>query len=142
MLRDLITWAFQRRRRQSRQLVRPRQRHRRFVSWLVLACLAFTQLAFAAQPCVTRDASATDAFAATPDCHQPPSANLCLAECTALDRTSSRADTGTVAFLPALLATLPAAQPVSCGGEGPAPAAAPVRAAGPPPYLRLCSLLL
>lgn len=117
-------------------------RTRRGVALLLLACLLFTQAALAAAACVSPSASAPDAFApASLPCHDAPPANLCLAQCTAADQSSGPASTALAP--PPLAAVL---EVVSVSSE-PAPAvhrhdAALVRALGPPPFRRLCSLLL
>ena len=115
--------------------------HRR-LTWPLLACLLFVQAALAALPCVSVEASAADAFAATPaDCHEPPPANLCLAQCVAWDQSSGPA--------PALLAPPPSwtievlpVAPMQAPAGARFDSSLQARALGPPPFLRLCSLLL
>ena len=120
---------------------RARQRRREAVALLVLACTFFVQYALAAQPCLLANASPADAFAPVPHCHQPPAANLCLAECTAFDQTSGPSDT-VVLPLPAPVATVVAVAGAHHPVDKPRPNSAAARAIGPPSYLRLCSLLL
>jgi hypothetical protein len=115
---------------------------RRGLTRLVLGCLLFTQAALAVVPCVSAEASAADAFAAAAaDCHAGPPANLCLAQCVAWDQSSGP--------VPAALAP-PPSWTIEVLSVGPMQAPAGVRfdshlaarALGPPPFLRLCSLLL
>ncbi len=115
---------------------------RRSLGRLLLGCLLFAQAALAAVPCLSVEASAADAFAAAPtDCHGSPPANLCLAQCVASDQSSGPA--------PAALAPPPAwtieIAPIASAQAAPAAwfgSSLGVRALGPPPFLRLCSLLL
>jgi len=107
----------------------------------MLACLLFAQGALAAVPCVLPDASAADAFAPAPDCHDAPPANLCLAQCVAFDQTSSPAPTDSapptgwvIALVPAVVALEHAGAPLAHIGRP--------RPFGPPPFRLLCSLLL
>jgi hypothetical protein len=120
---------------------RLRQYRRKAVALLVLVCSFFAQYALAAQPCLLSNASPADAFAPMPDCHQPPAGNLCLAECTELDQTSGPSDAG-ILPLPAPVATVAAVIGAHHSINQPPPSFVTVRTVGPPPYLRLCSLLL
>ena len=120
-----------------------RIRGRRNVARLLLACLLFTQAALAAVPCLSPAASVGDAFAAAapPVCHKAPPANLCLAQCMAADQSSGPFQAAlapppapTLEVAPIVLVSTPAVR-------RPDPHMG-VRALGPPPFLRLCSLLL
>jgi hypothetical protein len=68
-------------------------RRRKALSWLVLACALFAQVALAAVPCLSPDARAADAFISMPDgCNEAPPSTLCLAHCVAADQTSGHAE--------------------------------------------------
>jgi hypothetical protein len=106
-----------------------------------LACVLFSQAALAAVPCLSPDARATDAFASMPEsCADAPPSNLCLAHCVAADQTSGHPEIALPSPAPASLA-VPAA-PVLAPPSAPALFAARPLTCGPPPFLRLCSLLL
>jgi hypothetical protein len=115
---------------------------RRSLARLMLGCLLFTQAALAVVPCVSAGASAANAFAATaPECHDAPPPNLCLAQCVAWDQSSGPA--------PALLAPPPSwtievlpVAPMQAPAGARFDSSLQARALGPPPFLRLCSLLL
>jgi hypothetical protein len=115
--------------------------HRR-LTWPLLGCLLFAQAALAALPCLSAKASATDAFAAAPaDCHEPPPANLCLAQCVASDQSSGPAPAALAPPPSWTLEVIPVVSPPAGRTAGFDPYLA-ARALGPPPFLRVCSLLL
>jgi hypothetical protein len=108
---------------------------------VVLACALFSQAALAAVPCLSPDARATDAFAAMPEgCDDAPPSTLCLAHCVAADQTSGHPEVGLALSAPANLAV--ALAPVLAPSIPPAGFTYRALTCGPPPYLRLCSLLL
>jgi hypothetical protein len=117
------------------------RRRRRAISWLVLVCTLFSQAALAAVPCLSPDARATDAFAAMPEgCDDAPPSTLCLAHCVAADQTSGHPEVALALPAPATLAEAPT--PVLAPSVPPAAFTHRALTCGPPPYLRLCSLLL
>jgi hypothetical protein len=117
------------------------RRRRVAISWLVLACSLFSQAVLAAVPCLSPDARAADAFAAMPEgCEDAPPSSLCLAHCVAADQTSGHPE---VALAPPMAANVAVVPALVLAPLAP-PALFTYRALtrGPPPFLRLCSLLL
>lgn len=111
------------------------------ISWLVLACALFAQVALAAVPCLSPDARAADAFRAMPEgCDEAPPSTLCLAHCVAADQTSGHAEV--VLAPPATFTLVVTPAPVFALPSPPVLLSHRALTHGPPPFLRLCSLLL
>jgi len=124
----------------SAMVMRSHQLRYRLIAALVLASALFTQLAVAVQPCLG-DGDPSVAFSPEQHCHEAPPANLCLAQCLAMDQSPGPTDAGA---LPCRAAIGIVAAEVGCAHrfDRPGVGATTILAIGPPSYLRLCSLRL